>query len=131
MIFPVCLGLFWFVLKECVSVFRFYTETESFDVLIQPKQTEDQPKQFDREQSLVIFRKFRVVTVCFGLFRNISVCFGCLASEHRNKPKKQNFFVIGFTNKPKQILSRFVSFSNRNFCLFVLRCTFIFLLHRI
>jgi hypothetical protein len=27
-------------------LFRFYTETESFDVSIEPKQTEDQPKQF-------------------------------------------------------------------------------------
>jgi hypothetical protein len=26
-------------------LFRFYTETESFDVSIEPKQTEDQPKQ--------------------------------------------------------------------------------------
>ncbi len=34
-------GLFW--------LFCFYTETESFDVSIEPKQTEDQPKHFDRE----------------------------------------------------------------------------------
>ncbi len=26
-------------------LFRFYTETESFDVSIEPKQTEDQPKE--------------------------------------------------------------------------------------
>jgi hypothetical protein len=30
------------------------------------KQTEDQPKQFDREHILVFFRKFRVVSVCFA-----------------------------------------------------------------
>jgi hypothetical protein len=35
------------------SIFRFYTETESFDVSIEPKQTEGQPKQFNREH---IFR---------------------------------------------------------------------------
>ena len=27
-------------------LFRFYTETERLDVSIEPKQTEDQPKQF-------------------------------------------------------------------------------------
>jgi hypothetical protein len=38
-------SLFW--------LFRFYTETESFDVSIEPKQTEEQRKQFDREHILV------------------------------------------------------------------------------
>ena len=41
---------FRFVSKQFVSVFRlfrFYTETENFDVSIEPKQTEDQPKQFN------------------------------------------------------------------------------------
>ncbi len=46
-------------------LFRFYTKTESFHVLIEPKQTEDQPKEFEREQIWVFFRKFRVVSVCF------------------------------------------------------------------
>jgi hypothetical protein len=32
--------------KHLFRLFRFYTETESFDVSIEPKQTEDQPKQF-------------------------------------------------------------------------------------
>jgi hypothetical protein len=32
--------------KRLFRLFRFYTETESFDVSIEPKQTEDQPKQF-------------------------------------------------------------------------------------
>ncbi len=40
----VCLGLFQDILFQ---LFPFYTETESFSVLIEPKQTEDQPKQFD------------------------------------------------------------------------------------
>jgi hypothetical protein len=35
--------------KRLFRLFRFYTETEIFDVSIEPKQTEDQPKQFDRE----------------------------------------------------------------------------------
>jgi len=32
--------------KRLFRLFRFYTETESFDVSIEPKQTEDPPKQF-------------------------------------------------------------------------------------
>jgi hypothetical protein len=48
-------------------LFRFYIETESFDVSIEPKQTEDQPKQFDREHILLFFRKFWVVSVIFGI----------------------------------------------------------------
>jgi hypothetical protein len=39
--------------KRLFWLFRFYTETESFAVSIEPKQTEDQPKQFDREHILV------------------------------------------------------------------------------
>ncbi len=41
--------------KRLFRLFRFYTETESFDVSIEPKQTEDQPKQFDREHILLVF----------------------------------------------------------------------------
>ncbi len=60
----------------------------------------------------IFFRKFRVVSFCYGLLRNSSVCFGCfdIGSKHRNKPK---FFVFGFTKQTetnaKQILFRFVS----------------------
>jgi hypothetical protein len=39
--------------KRLFRLFRFHTETESFEVSIEPKQTEGQPKQFDREH---IFR---------------------------------------------------------------------------
>jgi hypothetical protein len=35
--------------KRFFRLFRFYIETESFDVSIEPKHTEGQPKQFDRE----------------------------------------------------------------------------------
>jgi hypothetical protein len=41
--------------KLVFRLFRLYTETESFDVSIEPKQTEDQPKQFDREHILLFF----------------------------------------------------------------------------
>jgi hypothetical protein len=86
--------------KPLFRLFRFYTETESFDVLIEPKQTEDQPKLFDREHILLFltenvgffrffssffslfsnffFFRFFVFFVFFGLFRNS--CFGCFAS---------------------------------------------------
>jgi hypothetical protein len=41
--------------KHLFRLFRFYTETESFDVSIEPKQTEDQMKQLDREHILLFF----------------------------------------------------------------------------
>ncbi len=90
--FSVYFGLFqnrWF------RLFRFYTETESFDILIEPKQTEDQPKQFDREHILVFLRKYGVVSVCFGLLQNSSVCF-YIGSKHRNKMNKPKFVVFCF-----------------------------------
>ncbi len=62
-------------LSETKCLFRlfcFYTETESFGVSIEPKKTEDQPKQFDREHILVFFHK---ILCCFRLFRFVSVCF--------------------------------------------------------
>ncbi len=58
--------LFW--------LFQFYTKTESFGVSIVPKQTIEQPEQFDREH-WYFFRKFRFVMVCFE-----TVCSGCFAS---------------------------------------------------
>ncbi len=103
---------------------RFYTKTENFDVSIELKRTEDPLKQFKREYIWEFFRKFRVVSVCFGLLRNSSVCFGCfdIGSKHRNKPK---FFVFGFTKQTesntKQILFRFVSVRTENLFLFVSR----------
>ncbi len=114
-----CLGLFRFVSNQFVSNQFVSVVLNSIPkqwVSIEPKQTEDQPKQFDREHILVFFRKFRVVLVCFGFIRNSSVCFGCfdIGSKHRSKPK---ILVFGFTKqnrnktetKPKQILFRFVS----------------------
>jgi hypothetical protein len=66
----VCFGLFR---NSLFWLFRYYTVTESFDVWIEPKQTEDQPKQFDREHILVFFRKFKVVSVCFKTVLFVSV----------------------------------------------------------
>ncbi len=64
-VFSGCFGLFrnsWF------RMFRFYTETESFDVSIEPKQTEDPPKQF--KKSL-----FGYFSENLGLFRFVSVFY--------------------------------------------------------
>ncbi len=56
--------------KRLFRLFRFYTETECFDVSIEPKQTEDQPKLFDREYMLLFFlQKNRVFPVIFRFFR--------------------------------------------------------------
>ncbi len=38
--------------KRLFRLFCFNTETESFCVLIEPKQTDEQPKQFDRDHIL-------------------------------------------------------------------------------
>ncbi len=82
---------FFRVVSVCFGLFRnslfwllcFYTKSESFVVLIEPKQTEELPKQFDRKHILVFFQKilgcfgmfglFWVVSVCFALFRFVSV----------------------------------------------------------
>ncbi len=82
--------------KRFFRLFRFYTETECFDVSIEPKQTKDQPKQLDREhilkfftENLWFFRFFRGFFLgffgfflgFFDLFRNsLFQCFGCFAS---------------------------------------------------
>jgi hypothetical protein len=71
--------------KRLFRLFRFYTETESFGVSIEPKQTEDQPKQFDREHILLFFTEnlgffgffsvFSVFFLVFFVFSVFSVCF--------------------------------------------------------
>jgi hypothetical protein len=43
--------------KHLFRLFHFYTETESFGVSSEPKQPEEQPKQFDREHILVFFKE--------------------------------------------------------------------------
>jgi hypothetical protein len=54
--------------KRLCRLFRFYTEKEIFDVSIEPKQTEDQPKQFEREHT--VFWYFYKNLGCFDLFLN-------------------------------------------------------------
>jgi hypothetical protein len=109
----VCFGCFASIPKQKVSMLR----------LNRNKQLTHQNTLKESAYIWVFFRKFRVVSVCFGLLRG-SVCFGCfdIGSKHRNKPK---FFIFGFTKQTetnaKQILFRFVSVRNRNLFLFVSR----------
>ncbi len=95
-------GLFRNSLFRCFGCFASITKQR---VLIDPKQTEDPPKQFKRDYIWVFFRKFRVVSFCFGLLQNSYVCFGCfdICSKHRSKPK---LFVIGYTKQTKQTRNR-------------------------
>ncbi len=66
--------------KRLFRLFRFCTETESFDVSIEPKQTGDQPKQFDREHILLFFTEnvefFRFFFSDFFGFFGFFVFFG-------------------------------------------------------
>ncbi len=81
----VCFSLFWFVSKQLVSVVS-NSKPRQRVFMFRLNRNKDQPRQFDREHILVLFRKFRVI---FSLIRNCSVCFGCfdIGSKHWNKPK--------------------------------------------
>ena len=99
--------------KRLFRLFRFYTETETFDVSIEPNQTEDQLKQFDREHILLFFtEKFRVFpfffvflffsfvsvsfeTVCFGWFASILKQRVSMFRLNRNKQKTNWNSLIG------------------------------------
>jgi hypothetical protein len=83
-------------------MFRFYTENESFDVLIEPKQTEGLPKQFKRENIWVIFRKFRVVSVCYEAVLFVSV----VSIQVQNTETNRNFLFLVSRNKTKQTRNR-------------------------
>ncbi len=65
--------------QRLFRLFRFYTETESFDVSIEPKQTKDKPKQFDREHILQFFTEnlwfFRFFRFFSRFFRFVSKQF--------------------------------------------------------
>jgi hypothetical protein len=61
--------------KRLFRLFRFYTETESFDVSIEPKHTKDQPKQFDREHILQFFTENLWFFSFFVFFRFFSRFF--------------------------------------------------------
>ncbi len=80
MVVSVCFGLFQ---NSLFRLFHFYTETESFDVSIEPRQTEEQPKQFDTDHILAFLIK------SYG-------CFGLPQTE-----TNRNFILLVSRNKPK------------------------------
>jgi hypothetical protein len=102
-------------------LFHLYTETESFDVSIEPKKTEDQTKQFDGERIVVFFKQLWVVSKQFCLFQLFRYKF--------ETPKQTELFVFGFTKQTetqmKQILLRFVSVRTYIFLLFVSRTPYL------
>jgi hypothetical protein len=61
--------------KSLFRLFRFYNKTESFDVLIEQKQTEDQLKKFDREHILLFFTENLGFFRLFRFFSVFSFCF--------------------------------------------------------
>ncbi len=83
--------------KRLFRLFRFFTETASFNVSIEQKNNRREPKQFDREHILLFFYgKFWIFLVFSSFFRFFwffpfflvcfetvcfeTVCFGCFAS---------------------------------------------------
>jgi hypothetical protein len=101
--------------KHFFRLFRFYTETESFDVSIEPKQTGDQPKQFDREHILLFFTE-NVEFFCFFLVSSVcfeTVCFGCFASIPKQRiliePKQTE-------DPPKQFKREYIRFVSVCYC---------------
>jgi hypothetical protein len=86
-------------------VFPFFPFFPFFS--IEPKQTEDPPKQIEREYIWVIFRKFRVVSVCYETVLFVSV--------------NRNFLFLVSRNKPETDLVSVCFGSNLNFFWFVLR----------
>ncbi len=71
-------------------------------VSIEPKQTEDPPKQFKREYIWKFFQKFRVVSVCYETDLFVSA----VSMQVRNTETNQKFFFLVSRNKPKQTRNR-------------------------
>ncbi len=113
-VFPVFfLSYFRCVSKQFVSVVSLLY---CFGVLIEPKQTKDPPKQFEREHIWVFFENvvlFCIVTKQVCLFRLFQYRFETQkhTETNRNKPKQTQNVFFGFTKEtetqPKQNLFRF------------------------
>jgi hypothetical protein len=88
--------------KRLFQLFRFYNEIESFDVSFESKQTEDQPKQFDRKHILVFLQEnlgfFRFASVCFGLFQGHSTVWDSVT-----RFSTSGFFHESVSPKPRSI----------------------------
>ncbi len=85
--------------KHLFWLFRVYIKTKIFDVSIEPKETEDQPKQFDREHILVFLWKFRIVSACFGLFRFVSKQFCFFRNKLKQNRNRSCFGLFRFELK--------------------------------
>ena len=73
--------------KRLFRLFRFCTETESFDVSIEPKQTENQPKQFKREYTrwkYEVYMKYRDENLILGSDPAVlsSPSYKCIRQQH-------------------------------------------------
>ncbi len=109
-------------------LFHFNTETESFDVSIEPKQTEDQPKQFDREHILLFFTENLGFPDFFHFFRFF---FGPLVSFYtETKSFDVSIEPKQIEDPPKQFKREYIwvffrqfrdfRFVTKQFCLFQL-----------
>ncbi len=95
--------------KCLFRLFRFCTETESFDVSIEPKQTGDQPKQFDREHALLFFTEnvefFRFFSIFFGFFLGFFRFFSVFSFFSFFSVCFETIFFVCFASIPKQRVS--------------------------
>ncbi len=86
---------FWFVsvgLIHFVLVVSLLYQNIEFRCFDSTKTFKRPTKQFDREQILVFFRKFMVVSVCFETILFDSVVSISIGLKHRNKPKQTKIF---------------------------------------
>ncbi len=87
-------------------MFRFYTETESFDVSMEPKQTEDPHPNSLKESIFGYFKEnlglFRFVSDCYETVLFVSV----VSIYVRNTETNRNFLFLVSQNKPKQPRNR-------------------------
>jgi hypothetical protein len=106
--------------KRLFRLFRFYTETEIFDVSIETKHTKDQPKQFDREHILVFLWKFRVVSKQICLFRLFRYRFETPKQTETSRKNRIFCFLFHETNRniTEIDLASLCYVSNRHFLFF-------------
>ncbi len=106
-VFPVCFRLFWFVLKQLFRFVCFYTNTDSFDVSIEPKQK-------------VCFVTVSFVSVVSKQVRNTETNrkkqkFFCFWLHETNRCSNRNFLCL-FRGHP--IVVNSIILSEKKSCLF-------------
>ncbi len=93
---------FFSFFSVCTVCFGCFASIPKQRVLIEPKQTEDPPKQFKRDYIWELFRKFRVFSVCYETDLFVSV----VSIKVRNTETNRIFFFLVTRNKPKQTQNR-------------------------